>query len=84
MAYGRVAAGALVLESGRVAWIGDDLVAHLGPPEGVLRAVGHERAPPVVHDVDVPAVGHGLHRERLSGDGGQFVGVFGVASGAFA
>ena len=57
---------------------------HLGPPEGVFGAVGHDGASPIVRDIHVPAIRHGFQWKRLSGDGSQFVGVLTVTSNAFS
>ena len=84
VAHRCMATRALVFESGGMAGIGDDLVPHLGSPERVLGAVGHDGTAPVVRDVDVPSVRQGLHGKGLSGDGGELIGVLAMASCAFA
>ena len=84
MPHRRMARGAFVLQLELVVGVHQNLVAHLRSPERVAGTVGHEGAAPVVRDVHVPAVGHGLCGEGLTGDAGKAVGVFAVAAGAFA
>ena len=84
VAHWRVAAGAFVLQACGMSRVGEDLMAHLGPPEGILGAVGHDGTPPIVDHVHVPSIGHGVHRERLAGDGRQAIGILPVAPDAFA
>jgi hypothetical protein len=69
----RVATQAFVLDRRLMPGVHQHLMAHLGLEEGVPRAVGHQRAAPVV--------GH-VHIASLSVDAGQAHGVVPVASGA--
>ena len=55
MAQRRVARRAFVLQFQLVAGVDGHLMGHLGPPEGVLGAVAHERAHPLVCGIDILA-----------------------------
>ena len=82
MPHRRVARGAFVFQFQLVLGVDQYFVAHLGPPKRIPGRVGHEGAAPVVRDVHVPAVGHGLRWEGLSGNAGKAVRVFAMATGA--
>jgi len=84
MAHRSMATGALVLQPCGMGGVGDDFMAHFGPPERVLRAVGHDGAAPIVHHVDVPAIRLGHHGEGLTGNGSEVIGVFAVTAGTLA